>query len=398
MELSNYKTKALSSDTIWIISDGRYTDYDLGWVCEGKITGPVKEYKISEITRYMLNPNPIQIEKKLIGCEIHYQQPASKKVNDTIRKILPNKLHGILKDKTIPSESLLANSKSKHPQLKDPELDTHIDNIYALLRPYDPLFKKLSKLDTGKIYDVVGTCEDFINCRSYLNLHGTAYDKIKYIVSNVLKDVKVTIKKACISEGLFEMRGFDFTSYDPEKSYCLLRFKEDGETKYCVLNSSKKIEFWVEDPKLIYFMHLLEHSIKTNPKLSESFKLCAVCEAKPLKVFFNKQIEINYSMTHLPEMFKEVLKNHDMGLNERDVVMNSLNNLQRIISFNYIPKTGTGEEKMVTNISVMHDVRALEPIKDYLPQLYSEINKKAPVSEAGRFYLLDSIKGYHNNE
>lgn len=393
MELSALNKKALFADKIWIISDGCFTDYDLSWVCEGKISGQVREYKISEITRYMLNPNPVHIEKKLIGCEIHYHQPLLKKINNSIRNLLPGKMHGILKAKAIPPESLVSISKSKHPPLKDSDLEAHVDSIYTLLQPYDALFKRLSKLDTGKIYDVLGTCEDFVNCRSYLNLNGTIEDKIKYIVNNISKSVRVTIKKAHISEGLFEMRGFNFTSYDPKKTYSLLKLKEDGETKYCVLNSDKRVEFWVEDPKLIYYMHLLEHSIKTNPNLEDSFNICIRGEAKPLKIFFNKQIEINYSMTHLPEMFKKVFETRAMGLNERDVVMNSLNSLQRIISFNYIPESGTGAKKMVTNISVMHDVRALKPIKLYLPQLYSEINKKAPVSEAGRFYLLDSIKG-----
>ncbi len=393
--LTNDKKKMISND-IWIISGGKYTDYDLSWVCEGPVTGAIKEYKISEISRYMLNPNQVQIEKKLIGCEIHYNQPASKKINDKVKRLLPEKMCGFLKDRSIPTESLLSNSKSNQIGLLDKNLEAHIEKVYAHLRPYDPVFKKLSILDKTKIYDILGTCEDFANCQSYLNLHGSIDDKIKYIVNNILKKVNVTIKKSYISEGLFEMRGFDFTSYNPQKKYSLLKLNENGETKYCVLNSSKRIEFWVEDPKLVYFMHLLEHSIKTNPKLADSFKQCASGDAKPLKIFFNKQIEINYSMTRLPEMYKNVFQSHEIGIDERDVVMNSLNHLQRIISFNYIPKTGNVEEKMVTNISVMHDVRALEPIKAYLPELYSEINKKAPISEAGKFYLLESIKGYHN--
>ncbi|MDY6842770.1 MAG: hypothetical protein SVW57_01575, partial [Thermodesulfobacteriota bacterium] len=60
----------------------------------------------------------------------------------------------------------------------------------------------------------------------------------------------------------------------------------------------------------------------------------------------------------------------------------------------YIPQSYCVEQKLFTNISVMHDFRALEPIKSELPLLYSEIDKMTSVSEAGKFYLLDSIRGW----
>ena len=33
--------------------------------------GTVKEYRISEIARYLIHPGPIEIRKRLIGCEVH---------------------------------------------------------------------------------------------------------------------------------------------------------------------------------------------------------------------------------------------------------------------------------------------------------------------------------------
>jgi len=57
---------------------------------------------------------------------------------------------------------------------------------------------------------------------------------------------------------------------------------------------------------------------------------------------------------------------------------------------------GSSEQKLCTNVSVMHEVSALEPIKNNLPELYSLINRMASVSEAGKYYLLDSIKAYRN--
>ena len=61
-------------------------------------------------------------------------------------------------------------------------------------------------------------------------------------------------------------------------------------------------------------------------------------------------------------------------------------------------RSESGREKLCTNISIMHDLRALDPIKQMVPQVYAEIRKRAYPSEAGRFYLLDAIKGYPNEK
>ena len=59
-------------DRIWIISEGRYIEVDLDRLVQGKVTGPVKEYLISDIARYLLSPDPIEVEKRLLGCEVHF--------------------------------------------------------------------------------------------------------------------------------------------------------------------------------------------------------------------------------------------------------------------------------------------------------------------------------------
>ena len=83
---------------------------------------------------------------------------------------------------------------------------------------------------------------------------------------------------------------------------------------------------------------------------------------------------------------------------KKDIVMDSLNNMQRVVLFNYVPSASHGKERLFTNISVMHDFKALEPLKNYLPQLYLEMYKIAPSSDAGKFYLLDSMRGYGNGK
>jgi hypothetical protein len=66
------------------------------------------------------------------------------------------------------------------------------------------------------------------------------------------------------------------------------------------------------------------------------------------------------------------------------------------VSLNYVLQTDYQDDRMLTNISVLHDFRALEPLRKNLPNVYSAMLKQAFISEAGRYYLLDTINGYSN--
>jgi hypothetical protein len=55
----------------WVITEGRPVRLDPTEFDPEAEKGVVKEYRISEIGRYLLNPGPIEIRKRLIGCEAH---------------------------------------------------------------------------------------------------------------------------------------------------------------------------------------------------------------------------------------------------------------------------------------------------------------------------------------
>ena len=373
---------------VWIIDRGNYNDLNLKGIIKGGEPGSIVDYKISGLARYMLNPYPIEIQKRLIGCQIHYHQRSSGR----LRKAFGYLLKGF-RDKTA-VELLVSEPGAGIPALKDPDLECHLNMINDFLKPHNAFFDRLSNLDPNELSDLIGICEDPDGSRSWLKLQGGMEEKIKYMKDFIQKDIGIMLQRAYIADGLFEMRGFDFESYDPQESYRLIKFTLEGRPKFCVLGSNNNVEYWFEDINLVHYMHLLEQTIKTNPKLYDSFKQCIRGAAKPLKLFFNTSIEIAYSKAHLPKTYREVFKTYNVGLNESDVVMDSLNHSQLGISFNFLPRSSSGEEKLFTNLSIMHDFRALEPIKDDLPQLYSEIHKRVSITEAGRFYLLDSLGGY----
>ena len=97
-------------------------------------------------------------------------------------------------------------------------------------------------------------CEDIGGNRSLLNLKGDINEKIGYMVSYLSKDVGVVLEKARVSDGLFEMSGFDFSSYDAKNSHRLIKFFSDGKTKCCVIGFDGKVEYWGPTAKddLIY--------------------------------------------------------------------------------------------------------------------------------------------------
>ena len=390
------KQELFPKQDIWIISRGRRARFDLSTILPGVTSTLVMEYRVSDLAKYLLNPHPIEVKKILVGCEVTYRKPFSDKIRTLIRRLLPKKMQGSVADKRALSETFMAARDKNEMPLKDERLESHVKKIASALRAYDPILKCLASLNEKETENITGICEDVGGNRSLLNLKGDLEEKINYMGNYILKDVGVILEKAHVSEGLFEMSGFDFSTYNPRNSHRLIKFFEDGIAKYCVVSFEGKVDFWVEDVSLINKMHLLEHSIKANPKFNNSLNMCTKGSAKPLRLLFKNQLEIDYSKSPLPALYKDIFKTYHIGTNGKDAVMKSLRNSQLGILFNYVPRSGDGEKKLFTNVSVMHDVKALEPIKKKLPQLYSIIDRMASVTEAGKYYLLDSMRGYSN--
>ncbi len=391
--ISFNKEAPFSSQDIWVISQAKYIDPSTIKYYGLTQSGHVKEYRISDLARYLLNPNSIEVKRKLVEGEVSYQKPRSESIKEKIKHFFAPFMKNPTEVKPMVTESLSPQYEVKTSSLKDAAFKDHLEKLYAQLRPYDPMIKRIATIDSSKVGDIKGICEDKGGVRTWLNLQGPVEDKLKYIAHFILKDVGVVLEKARLSEGLFEMSGFDFQKYNPIHSYKVIKFLDNGQQKACVLNAYNKIDFWIDTIDLLHCMQLLEQSIRENQKFRDSLKLCLEGKATPLKMLFTKKFEMDYSQSYLPQIYKEVFKNFNLGSDKRAVVINSLKNLQFCISFNYIPHSSLGEKKFYTNISIMHDFKALEPLKNDLPQLYSEINKRATLSEGGKFYLLDSIKG-----
>jgi hypothetical protein len=392
---------SIPNSDIWIISGGRDSQIDLSAIEGAKKNEQlkaVKEYRISDIAYYLLNPMPIEVDKRLIGCEIHYQQGLTTKIIEKIKRLFPRRLRHLWNGHMIPPEVLLSHCKIEMPTLKDKALEDHLTRIYESLRLYDSVSRRLPQLESRHIAHVIGICKDIGGSLTYLKLQGSSDDKLKYVQNYISKDVGVLLHKAYIGDGLFEMRGFDFTAYDAGRAHRLIVYRQNDKPQCCVLNSKNTVEYCLDTVHLLKFLLLLQQALVDDMKLNAAFDICMRGKAKPLKLFFNRQLGVDYSKSQFPAIYRDILKAKKTNSNQQNLIRPALNYLQIGISFNYLPQPESEQDNIVTLISVLHDLRALELLRKTLPQVYNEIEKRVGISEAGRFYLLDSIEGCNNDE
>jgi hypothetical protein len=387
-----------SRTDIWVISEGRDAQFDLSEIDAGQVNENVREYQISDIGCYLLKPQPIEIEKRLIGCEIHYPQRATTKIIEKLKRLLPKRLRNGWNSHMIPPEVLVSHCKVWIPPLKDKTLQNHLFHIYESLRAYDSANRRLSQFDPHQIAHVIGICKDLGGNLTYLKLQGSIEEKIRYMQNYISKNVGVLLRKAYIGDGLFEMRGFDFHAYRPDRTHRLMAFERDGKAQCCVLNSNNTVEYRLDNADLLKYLFLLQQTLADDPKLISAFENCIQGQAKAVKLFFNQKLEVNYAKAPFPKIYRDILNAHKIDLNQGNLIRPALNYMQIGISFNYTIQNNGFEESMTTLISVLHDLRALEMLRKKLPQVHNEIQNRVKGSEAGMFYLLDSIEGFNHEE
>ncbi len=381
--------------TCWIMKEGRLPRPDTAGFDPEADRGTVREYRISELGRYLLNPGPIEIRKRLVGCEAH---PARSRLNRLLGRLplagAQRRGRGAERRK---SEVILSGFRLKLPALKDPDLDQHFKRMADELRGFDPFPRKLARLDTARFPHLIGICEDFSGF-SYLKLQGTAEEKIRYLNQHVGRDVRVTIHRANIGDGLFELRGFPAAVFNPDNAFRLYSYTRDGQATACVLSPLGNLDFRLPDPQVLRDLSLVEQTLKANPDLRQAFDSCFLGRARPVRLFINRQLEVDYSKANFPALYRDLFRSAEVAATSRNLVKPVLNVLQTAVSLSYLPAAEAADEKLFTQVSILHDLRALDPLRQSLPGVVAELNKRAFSSEAGRFYLLDSITGTAHGE
>jgi hypothetical protein len=143
--------------TGWIISEGKAVRLDPADFDPDADRGTVKEYRISEIARYLIHPGPVEIRKRLIGCEVHTARSGARRL---LRRLLPARANAQKASRRRDSEVLVSGFKLRIPGMKDPDLDAHFKRMADELRGFDPFARKISRLKTARLSHIIGVCED----------------------------------------------------------------------------------------------------------------------------------------------------------------------------------------------------------------------------------------------
>jgi hypothetical protein len=160
-----------------------------------------------------------------------------------------------------------------------------------------------------------------------------------------------------------------------------------------VLTSLGNLDFRLPDPQIVKYACLVENTLNFCEGFRKAFDACFAGGARPVRLFFNRQLEVDYSKANFPEIYRDVFRASETAASNRNLVKPVLNYLQTAVSLSYLPPPDSGEERLLTHICILHDMRALEPLRKSLPAVYAEMSRRAFSTEAGRFYVLDSITG-----
>jgi hypothetical protein len=287
----------------------------------------------------------------------------------------------------------LARYDMRVPPLQDRQLARHVDRMRRMLQPLDPVIQEIMAMHTDHLEDIRGICEDEGGHRTLLKIGGDVDAKRRYVIDHMFGSVKITLPQVRIADGLFEMRGLRPDRYRAERQHRLLRFHVNGRFFGCLLTPEDKVAFWLDDVRHLRHLILLQQALETNAELKLCLEACLEGEARALRLMLTPEMDIDYARNRTPPVYQALFDTLHLDAAQQQDVIRSLSSHKIGVSFSYVSLKTFGDPRPTTSISVLHDVKALEVVRQDVPCLYAEISRKATRTEAGNYYLLESIKG-----
>jgi hypothetical protein len=376
----------------WIISAGAPIDIDLAAIGINAQPKRVMAYRLSDIGRYLISPGSVDVENRLVGCECDLKPTGWDRIRRAASRLNP--LRSKQDRRPGPDRQVfVARHDMRVPPLQDRQLARHVDRMRRLLQPLDPVIQEIAAMKLDRLEDIRGVCEDEGGHRTLLKIGGDVDTKRRYVIDHMFGSVKITLPQVRIADGLFEMRGLRPDRYRAERQHRFLRFHVNGRFFGCLLTPEDKVAFWLDDVRHLRHLILLQQALETNAELKLCLEACLEGEARALRLMLTPEMDIDYARNRTPPVYQALFDTLHLDAAQQQDVIRSLSSHKIGVSFSYVSLKTFGDPRPTTSISVLHDVKALEVVRQDVPGLYAEISRKATRTEAGNYYLLESIKG-----
>ncbi len=367
----------------WVITEPRRIEFDVQAFDPEADPVPGKAYRVSALGRYLLHPGPIEIRKRLIGAEIHATSPSRRGLR-VFRRLgrRPNA-----------GELLLSGLRLRLPRFRDPALGAHFDRLADALRHYDPFQRRLARLDPRRIAHVVGVCEDPGHGYTYLKLLGTTEERLRYLAANVGREVRVTVHRAHSVPDTFDLRACPPEAFGPEGWVPLLTYSRAGRPSACVLTAAGRLEFRLVAPEELRYLMLFETSLRQCREMQRALLSFRQGALRPLRLTFEPAGDAGEAEGGIPPIFRELLPPEAGGSRFGSLIRPALRTMRTTVTLSGLRPSENGGEELLFIRCVLHDLRALEPLRKTLPAVYAEIRRRAVPTDAGRFYVLEETTG-----
>ena len=361
------KKAQLMLPNAWIISAGAPIDIDLAAIGINAQPKRVMAYRLSDIGRYLISPGSVDVENRLIGCECDLKPTGWDRIRRAAARLNPLRS----KQDMRPSpdrQVFLARYDMRVPPLQDRQLARHVDRMRRMLQPLDPVIQEITAMPTDRLEDIRGICEDEGGHRTLLKIGGDVDAKRRYVIDHMFGSVKITLPQVRIADGLFEMRGLRPDRYRAERQHRFLRFHVNGRFFGCLLTPADKVAFWLDDVRHLRHLILLQQALETNAELKLCLEACLEGEARALRLMLTPEMDIDYARNRTPPVYQALFDTLHLDAAQQQDVIRSLSSHKIGVSFSYVSLKTFGDPRPTTCISVLHDVKALEVVRQDVPQ------------------------------
>ena len=125
-------------ENVWIVSQPRMARYAFDHPVLKSAHTTAREYRISAIGRYLISPAPLNVRRRLVGCEIHWQSsPLTRWKQQLLNAITKTPPHNQ------PPLTLLMDFPKISVSASETGLNRHVRRLYDSLRPFDSFYPTL---------------------------------------------------------------------------------------------------------------------------------------------------------------------------------------------------------------------------------------------------------------